>query len=161
MKLLTFVLAILLLSATSSYAECSHSDSIYTDGGRYELYVDNKKQPFSSTFYYLKLVDTETDNEYLGQVVYNNGFSIPHVQFSITCNTEQKAQQKKRGEHKEFCGHYDGTIYTIDGEKTHYGFSHDKPMLIPNLAHDLNYAWGSAYLFPMPNDIWKFKGCKK
>lgn len=148
-----------LLFPIAAHAECSGWDSVYSDGGKYEFSVDKKKENYA-TWYHLKLVNIETGQIFPGEVVYNNGYSIPHVSFNITCTEEQKKNQKK-GQEKEFCGGYSGTIYTIDGENTGYGFSQDKSMLIPKLGFDLYYACGSAGVFPVPNDIWKFKECRK
>ncbi|MGB4056944.1 MAG: hypothetical protein WBK77_02540 [Alphaproteobacteria bacterium] len=152
MQKLLLIAASIALYTNPALADCKVQNAIYTDGARYQLFVDPEQEYHPASFH-IKMLDIKTKEEFLGDIVYNNGYSIPNVTINLPCPQDEK---------DSFCG-YVGTVYTITKNSAEYGLNEQKnPILFPDMGFSFYHAWRFSKPYaPIPADVWQFMKCRQ
>ncbi len=146
-----FIGIFVLLAAVPSWA-CDLLSRVYTDG--YYLMTFNPPAEDFGHGIFIDITDPIEGRIFEGVQGFGNGIAYPQVGF---CAKGQAQNQN--------CV-YQGTVYTIDAEKTKMGFRENEhlPLLFPKLGVDFYYKSdlrNKGLDVKIPKDLWVFKECKK
>lgn len=144
------IAAVISIFTFPALAECPVKNIVYSDG-QYVLHFDRDIK--SQTQFAFKITNIENEPIGTGEVIYNNGYSIPNILMSFPCPEDLKPDGT--------CT-YQGTAYEIKKDGAEYvfsaGYDEKNPILFPQLGFHLYHSMKTENL---PKDVWHFKECLK
>ncbi|MBL4786248.1 MAG: hypothetical protein JKY49_12555 [Cohaesibacteraceae bacterium] len=138
--------------------ECTQEKAIYQNGNGFELrFIAGE---YATTPYLLNLTNLTSGETYAGQIVYGNGFSVPHTSIGSGCKINEYNTYDCK------LDIYEDLIYQINNNHAEMGVPGMgtpavKAVLFPGLQYQFYMAFRSSPDTDLPLDAFKISACSE